>query len=121
MDEFVASFSGMQVVGICLLVIGALLIAKWAHDPLYANFKWIYMVTGKGGFPDDGKMRTWGAFFISTYGFLWLLWHAHMTEGYFLGYIAAWGAVGSYALKKRVDQAIASPRDETPPSFGDAR
>jgi hypothetical protein len=101
--------SFMQTMGAAAIVIAvlALLWASAQNNPIYRNFRLIYCITNKAGYPDNAKMREWGAFFISSYGFLWLLWDDGMTEWFFGGYMAAWVLAGAYALKKRAEQGDA--------------
>lgn len=94
----------MLIVGIILLVLVAYLLRKWAKDPAYANFKLIYCITNKSGYPDNAKMREWVVFFVTTYGFLWMLWGIGMTEWYYVGYGSMWVLAAGYALKKRAEQ-----------------
>ena len=117
------ALSPMQVVGVILLIAGCWLLHKWSRDPAYANFKLIYCVCNRDGYPDSAKIREWGAYFVSTYGFLWLLWGKGMTEWYFWGYMAAWVAAAAYALKvkrewrendRHEEQRIKRPETEKP-------
>lgn len=107
--------SFMQTVGVMLLayIIFALARASASNAPQYKNFRLIYCVTNRQGYPDNAKMREWGAFFLSSYGFLWLLWANDMTEWFFGGYMAAWALAGAYALKKRAEQGDAPPHVKT--------
>lgn len=95
----------MQAVGVVLIILAVLIIIKWNYDPVYAKFKLIYLISNKDGYPDENKIKVWGVFFLTSYAMLWLLWHDDMTEGYLFSYVSIWAAVGSYALKKRVEAA----------------
>ena len=103
----------MQIVGVVLMALVGWLLYRWAKDPAYDNFRIIYCISSKEGFPDGAKMREWGAFFISSYGFLWLLWGTGMTEYYFIGYMGAWCLAAGYALKKRAEQNAPQSRTGT--------
>ncbi len=115
-DELLAlcrGLSPMQVVGVILILFWCYTLHRWSRDPAYDNFKLIYCVSNRQGYPDNAKIREWGAYFVSTYGFLWLLWGRGMTEWYFVGYMAAWVAAAAYALKKRLEQGTTPPHVQT--------
>lgn len=101
------------IIGVLIVCIMWYAIHKWSEDPQYINFSMFYCVTNKDGFPDNAKLREWGAFIISSYGFLWMLWDKQMTEWYFVGYMTVWVGAAAYALKKKIDGNPA-PNDPEP-------
>ena len=113
MNKFLEGFADLPapmvagiVVGIGLICIGCYTLHKWDQNPEYKNFTLFYCVANKDGFPDNAKIREWGAYFVSSYGFLWMLWSKQMTEWYFVGYMGAWVLAAVYSLKKRSEQNI---------------
>lgn len=98
------SLTPMQIIGVVLvaLIVGKVL--GWSKANEYKNFKIIYMITNKEGFPDNDKMREWGLYFLLCYGFLWQLWKGSLSEWY-VGVLALLvGGKGAYAMKTRSDQ-----------------
>lgn len=108
-------FTGITV-GAGLIAIGCWTLHKWAQNPEHKNFTLFHCVANKEGYPDNAKIREWGAYFVSSYGFLWMLWSKQMTEWYFVGYMGAWVLAAAYSLKKRVEQNGYSSEPPPPPS-----
>ena len=114
---WVDSLTPMQVIGVMLLVFVIALVVRWSkrEDPVYRNFKLIYMVTNKCGYPDNDKLREWGLYGLMFYGFLWLLWEGNLSEWYVGVFAVLVGGKGAYAMKVRAGQRSELTPD-TPPA-----
>ena len=100
------SLTPMQIIGVILIanVIGVALSWSKRDEPAYRNFKVIYMVTNRDGFPDNDKLMQWGVFLLMSYGFLWELWAGKLTEWYVGVFAGIFVVKGAYSLKVRAEQ-----------------
>ncbi len=86
-----------------LALLATVYLWKLSRGKRYPNFDWVDLITSRTGYIDQSKLHTEGAFLVSTYGFLYLLWEGKLTEWYFGAYMAAWVVARAYALKKTVE------------------
>lgn len=74
--------------------ITVLVFLRWHLRP-DNQFDLMDLVCREGKLNDKKFMRT-GAWFVSTWGFYWLVLHDKMTEWYFMGYMVAWAGVAAF-------------------------
>lgn len=87
-----------------LVILATIYLYKLSKGSRYKEFDIVDLITTHGGKIDQHKMHLEGSFFISSYGFLYLLWSDHLTEWYFGAYMAAWAGMAGYALKQRIGE-----------------
>jgi hypothetical protein len=95
--------TGWILAGLLILLLAYLRRLSLSEKKQYKNFNIIELITNKDGHIDQSKFHSEGAFWVSSYGFLYLLWDEKLTEWYFSAYMAAWVLYRAYSLKKTTE------------------
>ncbi|NDB83671.1 MAG: hypothetical protein EB127_13250 [Alphaproteobacteria bacterium] len=87
---------------VLVIVIGFLLLLLWIwHRNSESNIDLKDLICSKGKI-DEKKFVRFGAWIVSTWGFVYLIIEERFSEWYFMGYMAAW--VGNAILDKYLNK-----------------
>lgn len=106
MDDF------MTVLLIFLLAVFIFTVSKWLWKLNNDKNNTIYFIDliSVGGRLNERKLSRFGAWIISTWGFMYLILNNKLSEWYFVGYMGAWVA------NALIGKAIPDPNGEESPT-----
>lgn len=109
-SEFIHAFSSSNTMELLLLllIVGSLITLLVMHFNPKSTVNITDLVSIKGKL-DEKKFTRFGAWIVSTWGFVFLVVQKNLTEWYFIGYMGAW------VVNAIMDKYVNKPKPDDKP------